>query len=298
MPVIRFEGCLGYRSVRNLYWIASAIHHPLGELHRCQSKNGQPLPGKMDYLQICSRSFPGVHVADQKWLASYLPTDHFALHRAGSSEISQNELFYAAQSAENIDKEIIYKNYIKLYPNDWKAYNNLSAYYIYTNKISDAENYLDKAKNIDENNATILNNYGVLYYSKGDFEKAEEYFNKSKVINDNIDIGYNIGVLQIKQAKYFEAIISFGYENSFNKALAQLLAGMNESAQNTLDNIKSESAYYYYLQAIIATKNNNQGIAFENLREAIKIDETIKDYAKNDMEFRQYFENSVLSLNN
>ena len=215
-----------------------------------------------------------------------------SLGKIKSSKISQTELFYAAQSAENTDKEIIYKNYIKLYPNDWKAYNNLATYYIYENKISEAENHLRKAENIVQNNATILNNYGVLFYSKGNIVKAEKYFNKAKAINDNNDIGYNLGVLQIQQAKYSKAIVSFGVANSFNKALAQLLAGMNEEAKITLDNVKSQGAYYYYLHAIIAARNSEQEKVFENLTKVVLIDKTIEDYAKNDIEFRQYFENA------
>ena len=75
-------------------------------------------------------------------------------------------------------------------------------------------------------------------------------------------------------------------------ALAQLLAGSSD-AQETLDNIESETAYYYYLQAILAARASEEAKTFEYLQEAIGIDASIKDYAKNDMEFREYFENAT-----
>ena len=206
--------------------------------------------------------------------------------------ISQQELFFASQESEAANKETLYKNYIKLYPGDWKANNNLAVYYIGANKLDDADTYLQNAEDIDDNNATINNNFGVLYWAKGDLDKAEEYFNKAKAINSTDDIGYNLGVIQIKKGKYSDAVVNFGNSESFNKSLAELLAGSGD-AQATLDKVESEAAYYYYLQAVLAARAAEEGKVFENLQEAVKADASIKDYAKNDLEFREYFENAT-----
>jgi len=215
------------------------------------------------------------------------------LGKSNPDELTQTELFFAAQSAEGTDKETIYKTYITKYPKDWRAMNNLGVYYIKANQLNDAETYLQKAENIESNNATIINNFGVLQWAKENLSSAQTYFKKAKAIEDTDEISYNIGVLQIKEAKYQEAVTSFGQMASFNKALAQLLSGNTADAKTTLNNVKSEDANYYYLKAVIsARESNNEGI-FTNLQKAVQADASLKAYAMNDMEFAKVFDDET-----
>ncbi len=212
------------------------------------------------------------------------------LGKSNPGELSQNELFYAAQSAEGADKETIYKSYIAKYPQDWQALNNLAVYYIRTDQLNEAETYLQKAENIEANQNTILNNFGVVYWAKGDLTKAKEFFDKAYGVNATDEIGYNLGVLQIKNAEYDEAVKSFGGTASFNKALAQVLTGNSSGAEKTLKSISSEEGYYYYLLAVIAAQQTDENKLYSNLEKAIKADASFKEYARNDMEFKDYLE--------
>ncbi len=212
------------------------------------------------------------------------------LGKTTPSSLSQDELFYAAQEAKGTDKENIYKTYTAQYPNDWKAFNNLGVYYLKENRLDDAELQFQKAENLDANNASIINNMGVLYWEKGDMDKAHEYFKKAASINPSDAINYNLGVICIKKGKYTKAVEKFGNTASFNKSLAQLLAGNTQDAINTLNQVKSDNAYYYYLKAVEAARNNDSNGVYTNLNTAIKKDASLKKYAANDMEFRAYFE--------
>lgn len=221
------------------------------------------------------------------------PEEMIQLAKTDPDKLSREELFFAAQSAQGADKETIYKTYISKYSDDWKAYNNLAVYYIKENRLTEAENELQKAENIQQNNTAVLNNYGVLYYAKGDMAKAKDYFHRAYQLEANPDVGYNCGVLLIKQGKYQEAVQKFGAPASYNKSLAQLLVGNTADAINTLNSVKSDNAYYYYLKAVEAARNSDQNGVFTNLQTAIQKDASLKDYAKNDLEFRDYFDDDT-----
>lgn len=211
-----------------------------------------------------------------------------------SNKLSQIELFFAAQECQDLaKKETTYKNYTAKYPNDWKGHNNLGTNYIRQNKLDAAQTSLEKAESLESDNAAVFNNLGVLYFAKGDYEKAEEYFKKAKDIANSDAIGYNLGVIMIKQARYDEAVTNFGSTNTFNKSLAQLLNDDASSASTTINAVESDHAKFYYLKAIVAANNSEIDALVENLKKAFDKDESLKDYAKNDMEFFKFFDNAA-----
>lgn len=77
------------------------------------------------------------------------------------------------------------------------------------------------------------------------------------------------------------------------KDLAQLLYEETDFAISTLNQITSEDAYFFYLKAILSARNNNDNEVFSNLTKAINKNSALKDYAKNDIEFRNYFEDDT-----
>ncbi len=150
-----------------------------------------------------------------------------------------------------------------------------------------------KAENIDDKNASITNNFGVLYWAKENLGKAETFFKKAKAIEDTDEISYNVGVLQLKDARYQEAVTSFGANASFNKALAQLLSGNTSGAKSTLNSVESEEGHYYYLKAVVAARESNGDDLFQNLQKAVQADASLKAYAINDVEFRAFFDDET-----
>ncbi len=220
--------------------------------------------------------------------------DIVGMGQSNPDALDQTELFFACQECQKPELKVkAYTTYTSKYPNDWKGHNNLGNAYIRNNQLAEAEASLLKAQSMESNNSGILNNLGVLYYVKGDYKKSEEYFNKAKAIGNNDAIGYNLGVIMIKQARYSDAVKSFGTPNSFNKSLAQLLAGNTSAAQTTIDGVKSDQGIYFYLKAIVAARDNKVDKVIENLRTAIAKDESLKAYAKMDMEFFKFFENEA-----
>lgn len=213
--------------------------------------------------------------------------------KTNPSTLSKLELFYASNNATGTDQETILKSYTSTYNDDWQGFNNLGVYYIKDNKLDDAEVQLQKAETIDNNNAVVLNNLGVLYWAKGDENKAGEYFKRAANIDPNDDINYNLGVICIKKGNYETAVEKFGGTPSYNKSLAQLLAGNTADAISTLSSVQSEEAFYYYLKAVEAARNANDNDLFTNLQKAIGKNSALKAYAQNDMEFRNYFEDDT-----
>ncbi len=213
-----------------------------------------------------------------------------SIGKTDPNSLDQVELFYASGAAEGTDKETILKSYTAKFSDDWKGFNNLGVYYLHSNQLDEAELQLQKAETADANNATIFNNMGVLYWAKGDVDKAAEYFKKAAQIDPNDEINYNLGIICIKKGHYDKAVQKFGSTPSYNKSLAQLLAGNTANATATLGNVNSEEAFYYYLKAVEAARDANTQEVFTNLQKAISKNADLKAYALNDMEFRNYFE--------
>jgi len=208
-------------------------------------------------------------------------------------ELSQDEALYAStmNSIDNAAKVALLKKYTEKYPNDWRGFNNLGTALIRDNNLADAETALNKAKSLDANQACIYNNLGVIDLANGDNTKATEDFSKAKNIGCE-EAGYNLGVMDIRNGEYDKAVANFGNTPSFNKALAQVLAKNVSDASTTLNSVNSQDAYVDYLKAIIASKNSNEDGVVSNLKEAVKKNSSLKDYAKNDVEFIRYFDSN------
>jgi tetratricopeptide (TPR) repeat protein len=203
------------------------------------------------------------------------------------NDLQQEELLYAASISDDSNKEAVYKTYTQKYPDDWKAWNNLANIQARNGNLSDAKKNYEKVLAKSNENPAALNNLGVISMAEGDFERAENAGCKSPAL------GYNKGVILIKKGQYSTAVTLFT-ANSFNKALAQTLAGDNEGAINTLTNLgSSEYGIFYYLKAVTAAKANKVDDVIENLRIAISKESKLKEYAKKDLEFRNFVDNSA-----
>ena len=104
---------------------------------------------------------------------------------------------------------------------------------------------------------------------------------------------YNMGLLNIQQGLYDEAVTNMGANNTFNSALANLLSGDADAAAQAIDESNAkEEAMSYYLKAIIGARTNNSEMMMDNLKIAFEKDGDLKSKAKRDREFIQYFENA------
>ncbi|MCD4792188.1 MAG: tetratricopeptide repeat protein [Bacteroidales bacterium] len=209
-------------------------------------------------------------------------------------DLYQEEFLYAASICDDANKEQAYKNYVSQYPDDWKGWNNLGCLQAKQGKFSDAKTNFEKVLAKNSDNPAALNNLGAVALGEGDIDAAWDYFERAENAGcKSPNLGYNKGVVLIKRAKYSSAVAQFN-NDSFNKALALTLSGDNDGAISTLGNLgSSEYGIFYYLKAVTAAKANKVDDVIENLRIAISKESKLKDYAKKDMEFLNFVDNSA-----
>jgi Flp pilus assembly protein TadD len=136
-----------------------------------------------------------------------------------------------------------------------------------------------------------MNNQAICMRWEGDRKTARETFNKAKSAGP--EVSYNLGLCDIQDGKYADALTNFGANSTFNVALAKVLSGDLDGALSTIDkSSEKEDALSYYLKAIIGARKGNQDMMINNLRTAISKDASLKAKAKTDVEFLKYRDNA------
>jgi len=209
------------------------------------------------------------------------------LANTSPSSLDVKELLYAATLTNELNSKLkIYKTVTETYPQEWKGYNNYAYVALALGNTNDASSYLEKANTLSPNNATVINNLGVVALMKKDYKAAKGYFETAQKLGTNQN--YNLAVLMIKDGNYSGALNSFGRTScDYNVALANLLAGNNNEANNAIE-CANKDAQTYYLAAIIAARNNNANKVYENLKNAVNLDASLKNQAKEDLEFSKF----------
>ena len=212
-----------------------------------------------------------------------------SLAASNPKELTLEELLYAATlTNDNGKKEVIYTKATELFPNDYRAFNNLGKLAYQAGNIDKAESYLKKAANVQA--APEVNmNLGLVALAKGDKNAAEAYLGKAAGAKE---LGETLGNLYIAQGQYERAVNSFGDAKTNSAALAQILAKDYNKAKNTLANIEKPDAYTDYLMAVLGARPNNQSMLTSSLKNAVAKDSSLAKKAATDLEFAKYFTNS------
>ncbi len=212
-----------------------------------------------------------------------------ALSTSNPSELDDKELFYAATLTEDMQTRLsIYNAAKRLFPQDYRGFNNAAVVNIKQGNIDAAATDLERANQLAPNNGNVLNNLGAVAATKGDFENAQSYFEGAQA--QGIRVNYNVGVLMIVKGDYQAALSSFaGRTCDYNVALAQLLAG-NEAAAMTNLECATECGHVAYLKAVIGARRQNNDMVFENLRRAVRHNPALKQEAEKDREFIRLFQ--------
>lgn len=208
------------------------------------------------------------------------------------ASLTLEELLYTSQTLITDEKTRlgIYQSAEKVNPSDWRAYNNAAVSAATQGKWDVAEEELRKAEKVAPSEKIILANLGKVYWQKGDRKKAEEYFDKAAGF---ADADQAKGTILILRGKYNEAVTKFGSANTFNAALAKLLAGKPGDVESTLNGgADKDKALADYLKAIAAARQGNKEKAMTNLKAAIAKDASLRAKAKDDAEFIKYRQDS------
>ena len=198
-----------------------------------------------------------------------------------ATKLSIEEILYGAALKDNADEaEAIYKTAMKVYPNDYRALNNIATIEYAKGNYDTAREYLQKAKGLAEASA----NLGLLALKNGDVATAEQLIASATGANGLAEV---MGNLNLAKGNYAQAEQDFGEIYSNSAALAQILNKNYATAATTLKYVKNPDATTAYLKALLNARLGNTNDANEALREAISKDPSLAKYAENDLELKK-----------
>ncbi len=211
-----------------------------------------------------------------------------ALARSTPDSLSLEEILYAGTLTTDMNEKLtFYKSAERMYPKDWRTANNVGCILLQQNKLSDAKAAFGRAAANSSNNPIIMNNQAICMRWEGDRKTARETLNKAKSAGP--EVSYNLGLIDIQDGKYADALTNFGANKTFNVALAKVLSGDLDGALGVIDSSpEKEDALSYYLKAIVGARKSNKDMLINNLRTAISKDPSLKAKAKTDVEFLKY----------
>ena len=200
--------------------------------------------------------------------------------------LSVDEILYAATLTDNNDKRLqIYDTAIELYPKDYRAYNNLGMCQYIDQDYEAAEANFAQAARLAPESGEAQMNIGLASLLNKNYKEATAKFGNAAGVPA---LGDALGVYYMKQGDYNSAIRAFGDSKTNNAALAQILNKDYSKAKNTLSGVVHPNATTFYITAILGARTNNEKMVMNNLRQAIKLDNTLAAKAQNDLEFAKF----------
>lgn len=212
------------------------------------------------------------------------------------AQLNQSELYHLKVITTDLKlKEEATIAYNNQFSSDWRGFNDLGVMYLNSKNYEGAATQLNKAYELDSKNGIVLANIGALARAKGDLVSARKYYQQAA--DNGANSYYNLGVLDIKAGNYSSAVNNFtkSGKSDFNVALAQLLNGNAAVAKATIDGINPDELTWehYYLRAICGARMNSQDVCTTNLAQAVSKNGSVRNMAKDDVEFRKFFSNPL-----
>ena len=204
-------------------------------------------------------------------------------YAADPTKLSLDELLYTATLYENpAESEDVYKKTAELFPNDYRAKNNIGVMeMIRGNELNALDNFqeaMDKGKQPE-----AYANMAMMALQHGGLDTAEEYLS-----NATGAAGMNrvLGTLNIAKGNYSLAQQNLTGESSNMAALAQILNKDYSTATQTLARIKDGDALTDYLNALLLARTGQNDKASEFLRKAAFADPSLASFADRDIEMQ------------
>ena len=210
-----------------------------------------------------------------------------AQYKEDASKLSVEELLYAANTLVNdkASRKAWYEKTTKLYPNDYRAYNNLAQMAIMEGNETAAQSWLQKAQSVNTKAPETNANLALLALKNGDTAKAEAYMGNASGSDTFNEI---LGNLNIAKGNYIQAEQNLSTVQTNSAALAQILNKDYAKAKNTLAAVKTPDATTSYLKAVLAARTNDASALKSNLKAAVSLDASLKARAANDLEFANH----------
>ena len=200
--------------------------------------------------------------------------------------LSVEELLYAATlTNDKARQEAIFTKTTQLFPNDFRAYNNLGEMAFAAGDAAKAESFFKQAAAKNANAPEVNANLGLVELVKNNVAAAETFLGKATGANAANEA---LGNLYIKQGQYQRAVNAFGDAKTNSAAQAQILAKDYNKAKATLEAIKDKDAMTDYLMAIVGARTNNESLVKNSIKSAIAKDASLATKAANDREFAKF----------
>ena len=200
--------------------------------------------------------------------------------------LSVEELLYAATlTNDKARQEAIFTKTTQLFPNDFRAYNNLGEMAFAAGDAAKAESFFKQAAAKNANAPEVNANLGLVELVKNNVAAAETFLGKATGANAANEA---LGNLYIKQGQYQRAVNAFGDAKTNSAAQAQILAKDYNKAKATLQAVENKNAMTDYLMAIVGARTNNESLVSSSLKSAIAKDPSLATKAANDREFAKF----------
>ena len=200
--------------------------------------------------------------------------------------LSVEELLYAATlTNDKARQEAIFTKTTQLFPNDFRAYNNLGELAFAAGDMAKAESFFKQAAAKNANAPEVNANLGLCELVKNNVAAAETYLGKATGANAANEA---LGNLYIKQGQYQRAVNAFGDAKTNSAAQAQILAKDYNKAKATLQAVENKDAMTDYLMAIVGARTNNESLVKSSIKSAIAKDASLAEKAANDREFAKF----------
>ena len=207
-------------------------------------------------------------------------------YKKDPKSLTIDEILYCATLTDNNDQRMqIYDTAARIYPKDFRTWNNLGVTQYIAGDYDAAKANFQKALSLKSNNADAKMNLGLISLLDKNFSKANEYFGSAA---DAEGINDALGVYYLKMGDNAAAVRAFGASKTNNAALAQILTKDYSKAKSTLAGINHPDATTYYLMAVLGARTNNESMLITNLRQAVRLDKNMAAKAAADLEFANF----------
>ncbi len=202
------------------------------------------------------------------------------------SALNVDELLYAATLTDDVNRKVkIYEAATRLYPADYRGFNNLGLMQYQLKNFNNAAANFDKAASLAPNAPEVMMNQGLIALLDNDGQAANASFGKAAGYDG---LGEALAVYYIQQGDAAAAARAAGDAKTNNAGLAHILAKDYSKALSTLNAVKNPDATTYYLKAIVAARTNNTTDVLKNLSQVKRHDASMAAKAANDIEFAKY----------
>ena len=214
-----------------------------------------------------------------------------AQYAQNPAELSLEEILYLSILTDNEAEQVaILNTAVKLYPNDYRAYNNLGVIAYNNGDYSAAANYLAKAEKVSKSAPEVMVNLGYLELLKGNVAEAENYMTKGADAKAGDEA---LGNLYIAQGEYGRAADLLKGKNTNSAMLAQVLNKNYVAAREVLEAIETPDAMTYYIKAVLGARTSNVSFVYDGLKKAVELDPSLAKKAMGDLEFAKFVNDST-----